>query len=505
VTVTSGRLARNSLAGLLRYVVTAPIMLALTPFVLNELGPVQFGVWAIFGIITGYADLSDLGIESTLIRFVAQYQAADDDQAINRAVSTVVVLFLLTGTAVVTIGLLASRFVVSSVLQVPAGFTDEAVYVVTGAVVAFFVSLLSGAFGTVLQGRQRLDLWNGGLVLYTVLDAAGAVILLTRGYGLYALVLNRIFAVFATGVFNYILARKIMPALKLRPRFVSRQMAREIISYSLNIFVSKVATLAREPLSKTLMLRFSSLQGVTYFDLGARLANQTRGLFSAMLIPLLPASSGVQATGGSAATRRLFTRSTRYVILLTFPVFGGLFVFAGPIVSLWIGPGYEVVALTLKSLLVAFFFALATSPAYTILEGIGLARATAIASVIAAVLNVLLCIALGLGFGYLGVLAGYCISTIVLSLIIVVVFQRALVVSRAELSGAVPWRALAFCAIAAVLCGMALTRTNAQALWTVAAITAAYALLCLVGVLISGSIGKEEIRVIRGLLTVGTR
>jgi len=94
---------------------------------------------------------------------------------------------------------LGGHFLAVEVFKVPASYADEAIFVIAGAAIAFFISLLSGTFGALIMGLQRMDLWNARIVAYTILDSAGAVTVLALGYGLHGLVINRIFAILIIG------------------------------------------------------------------------------------------------------------------------------------------------------------------------------------------------------------------------------------------------------------------------------------------------------------------
>lgn len=501
INTLSGRLARNSITGLLRYVIAIPVLLFITPFILHNIGPEQYGVWAIFGIVTAYADLSDLGLFSSLVRFVAQSWAEGDTLAINRSASTVFVIYLTIGGVVSALILQGGYFLAVQVFKVPASLADEAIFVITGAVVVFFVSLLSGTFGALIMGAQRMDLWNARLLLFTLLDAAGSAIVLSLGYGLHGLVINRVAVCVVIGIVNGLTAHRIMPALRIRLSAVSFRTGRKILGYSANILVSKISLILREPLTKTILVRLATLSGVAYFDLAARIANQARGVFVAMLVPLLPASSEIQTKGGAQAIRRLYNRSTRYVILTVLPFFGGLAVLSKPLITLWIGPHYEQVVSTLQILLTSYFFVVAASPAFSIMEGVGLARVSATSSVVTAMLNVILSISLGIRWGYSGVLTGYCLSLVTGSLVTQTLFHRKMSIPIKETLRAMPLRAILVDG-----CAMAVTETimytGLGSISTLILASSVYLLIIICGTIAFRCLEQDEINTMKRLLVV---
>ena len=77
------RVLRNIFSNWTGYFVTVVVGFFLAPFVLHHLGNTGYGVWTLVLSLTGYFGLLDLGIRSSVGRFVARYVAlADEDQVI---------------------------------------------------------------------------------------------------------------------------------------------------------------------------------------------------------------------------------------------------------------------------------------------------------------------------------------------------------------------------------------------------------------------------------------
>src|SRR5205085_7125930 len=60
----------------------------LSPFILHRLGDAAFGIWVLIFSITGYYGLFDLGIRSSVVRYVAQARATNDVEYANRVINT---------------------------------------------------------------------------------------------------------------------------------------------------------------------------------------------------------------------------------------------------------------------------------------------------------------------------------------------------------------------------------------------------------------------------------
>src|SRR5271169_3267000 len=60
----------------------------LSPFILHHLGDAAFGIWVLVFSLTGYYGLFDLGIRSSIVRYVSKYAAVNDREDLTRLINT---------------------------------------------------------------------------------------------------------------------------------------------------------------------------------------------------------------------------------------------------------------------------------------------------------------------------------------------------------------------------------------------------------------------------------
>src|SRR5271157_708182 len=87
----------------------------LSPYILHRLGDTAFGLWILIFSATGYYGLFDLGIRSSIVRYVAKYSATGEQEELNRLVNSA--LFSYSG-----IGILAMAITVVTSFYVTAIF-----------------------------------------------------------------------------------------------------------------------------------------------------------------------------------------------------------------------------------------------------------------------------------------------------------------------------------------------------------------------------------------------
>src|SRR5260370_21253841 len=85
----------------------------LSPYILHHLGDEAFGLWVLIFSITGYYGLFDLGIRSSIVRYVASYSATGDRAELDRLISTAVLTYGAIGVIAFMITLAGSYYVAS--------------------------------------------------------------------------------------------------------------------------------------------------------------------------------------------------------------------------------------------------------------------------------------------------------------------------------------------------------------------------------------------------------
>src|SRR5271155_1697648 len=89
----------------------------LSPFILHHLGDAAFGLWVLIFSVTGYYGLFDLGIRSSIIRYVAKYSTVAENEELNRLVNTAFFTYSGIGMAALLITIAVS-FYVGSIFRI---------------------------------------------------------------------------------------------------------------------------------------------------------------------------------------------------------------------------------------------------------------------------------------------------------------------------------------------------------------------------------------------------
>ena len=422
---SSHKFARNTFFNVAGFVVTFPILILLTPYMLKVLGKANFGIWAIVGVVTSYAHLSDMGMTTAIVKFVAEHWANKEVERISLTVSTAFLSLAVVGGVVVVGILLARDFIVGSVLKVPPEMRAEALFVISGVLIIFYVNLLFSVYNSVLLGLQRMDVTNVIMVVSRVLQALGMWFFLGYGYGLKGLIWNSaIFSALTIGL-NVFWVKRLIGGVRVNLSLFSLGEFLRVVKYSSNIFVSTLMGLCQDPLNKIILASFTSLPFVSFYEVGNRVKDMVRQLFQVGLIPLLPSSSELHSANNKQELERMYISISRVLYLVAIPVFFLIIVLAEPIVQVWLGNDYTLAARAIQCLLLGNLFSLVVTPQYIILQGIGMPQLSTLVSAVNGFANVVIALIFVQIMGYYGVLLAVMLSLLSASILMIYLFHRA--------------------------------------------------------------------------------
>src|SRR5271170_8225947 len=83
----SFRIVRSVTFSIARKLVAGPIFLLLVPFTLHRVGAAGYGTWSILGTIIGLGWLLDLGVGSSVTKYIAEHRGRRDASQIRRVLN----------------------------------------------------------------------------------------------------------------------------------------------------------------------------------------------------------------------------------------------------------------------------------------------------------------------------------------------------------------------------------------------------------------------------------
>jgi len=415
------RLGRNIVATYGATAVVSLSTLVVIPLLVHRLGLATYGVWALVSTIAGYVTLSDLGISNATTKFIAEH-ADSDPSAVITIFNTN--FFALCGLALIALaGGLGLAVVAPYLFHVPQA--DRASAFVAFAVVAASVALTLpiGTYFGLLSGYQRYDLIG---LCNSVTGTASAIVsgsIVLAGGGLVALALGAATTSAATLVLPVALARRLVPGLRVRRRYVDRATLRRTASLSVWYTVQNIASVIGLQIDLVVVGALIGVDAVALYAVGLKLgqlADKGVGPLQQVFFPHASAMSVREDARQQLAA--ILIDGTRAVVAVAMPISLVLLFLAFPAVHAWVGNGYHVSAEVVMVIGGITAVGSLTTAAWQLLSGLGQARLAAFIGLADALVNLCVSIALAHVLGAVGVALGTLASVLFVNLPLIIIF-----------------------------------------------------------------------------------
>jgi O-antigen/teichoic acid export membrane protein len=404
------QIALNAVLNLAGRFVSVAGWMAVTPWMLGQLGAERFGLWSLLTVLAGAYTAFDLGLAGSLTKFVAEFRATGDRAGL-RAVYTQGAVFY-AGLGVLFFAAIAlAREPLLGLFRIPPGLRPEAGAALLAA--AGVYALLNGFtfLSSVLVGLHRLDLWNRILMVTTLLQLAGVVIVLRLGGGVAALFLNTGVGLLVGIVAARLVIRRLAPEIGLDRAPGPPGLLRRMMRYSAALQIINLGVLAQFQLDKVLFGSMLTLAAVGSYELGYRLVAALWSVPALLLPPLLPAVAHLDALGERERVVRLYRRASRYVLAVAFPIAAGVIALAPPLYQAWLGAGHRDAALAAVALAAMLAVNILTGVGSAIVRGAGRPGLEARYQLLSMALHLALSLTLIPRWGFTGGLVALSVST----------------------------------------------------------------------------------------------
>ena len=373
----------------------------LSPFILHRLGDAAFGIWVLIFSVTGYYGIFDLGIRSSVIRYIAKFTAVQDKEGLAKFFNTILATYSCIG-LVTTLVTLALFPFVGSMFKIPPDFLTTArwLFLMVGLSVALGFPL--GVFAGMLEGLQRFYLLNFTNVVGLALRGILTVIALRRGYGLLTVGLITVLLPLVVAGLRAIMVMRILP-IPVGWRYLDRGVFHEMSNYSGVTFIIQVAYKLRFKTDVVVIGHFLTASSITIFSIGGRLVEYAGEVVSALAQIFVPMSSQSDAKGDLTQLRKIFVAGNRACALVIFPVTAILIILGQPIIEAWVGLRYVADSYpVMLVVLIPTTLILAQSASPRILFGMARHRTLAWITSIEGIANLILSIVLVQRMGVIG-------------------------------------------------------------------------------------------------------
>lgn len=496
------KIVRGSAMHALEQFVRLACALWITPRMVYYLGEAGFGLWGLLSGIFAHFFLLDLGLCTSLPRFLARAIGKKDDQDIRETASTGVLGMFIIAMLAQVAG--AVVWVSLPAFLSEAHNLDEARQVVIALMVISLAHWGHRAVTIYLQSILRRDLLSLAAILRVLISTPLVAWALSSGGGLITVAWIHAGGMLAELLFTSLMARSFFPLLRLV--WVRKSKARELLLFARWSYLLTTTERIRTSFTGSDIMIVAAILGAAVsgiYSLGQKLAFMYYEVAYAIVgVQLLSAFSHLDGADDKEGLERGFATATRIAVLIAVAGGGMLWAIGPAFMQRWV-PGQAAEATpVLLMLILPHMLAAAQIPARHFLISRALHRSLVLTYLAGIIVNI------GLTYGLVKAMGmmGAAVSTLVEMTLVYAVAMPWLVVSQAGLSWRqVAWnwqwrpflRTLALMAPALWLARHWLTMQEGTYLHIIAALAALSSWFLLL--LATGLFGREE----RGWLRMG--
>jgi O-antigen/teichoic acid export membrane protein len=398
------QIVKNAAANYSHMAAQVAATLLLTPLMLNRLGAELYGVWALTYAVVGYFEMAELGVTSATVRYVAEYRAKQDWNALNKTISTTLIWYLsIAGLAVAGSLVLAATLPHFFVLAPENVAAFRVLLVNVGLMVAIgFACTLPVQCVIAAQRQDVLNVCHLAVVLTTT-AASWAVLKFAPSVFLLALI--QVLGATATLIYSVVLARRFLPQARFVPHWW-REYARPLGEYAGYAVLITLGSRLIYYSDSVVVGACLTVAAVAEFHVVQKLVEMMRRLVNTG-VSVLGTFAGEQvALENRAELARLWRGGTMWALLISLPIATGFALFGGLVLRLWVGGEYRQAALALAWFGVGHLFDLAQSAAWQILMNAGRHRVLGLLTLAEGIANLTLSLVLVRVYGIVGVAMG---------------------------------------------------------------------------------------------------
>lgn len=329
-------IGKNTLFGVIASLVQMGTRFITVPIVIGYLGLDGYGIWSIIMTLAVYMRFGSAGVKSAFQKYVAEATGTGDYARANELLSTGSAgMLLLSLGGLIPIASYSSDLV--RLMGVPDTYMPSTANAITLLAVIMVLSNVGAVYESVVMGGHRIDLARKLNAFFAILEAIAIVVVLYAGYGLVAMTGIMAVSEIAYLFCCYTIARRILPAIRITSKFISRDVWKELVTYAGGYQLVGMLELTYAVILPVAVLKFFGAVAAGEYALAHRLVMVSLLVSEAVLSPLLSSGSMIYASGSVEEIRQLLLMAFKITFALAVLPLTFIANFGTLIIAVWTG------------------------------------------------------------------------------------------------------------------------------------------------------------------------
>jgi O-antigen/teichoic acid export membrane protein len=406
-------LSKNVAFSLARLAINSLVALVLPAYLTHHLPVETYGAWVLILQLAAFVSYLDLGIQTGVAKFVAEYEAKGDEDKAGRYASAGLAIMSLMGSLGLGVSLVLAWQVPALFHKMPILLYHDVRISVMLVGISLSFGLVCSIFSAVFMGLQRYATPMGIAILNRSLFTVAVLITVSFHTSLATMGAAVALVNTTTGLVQIGAWRKISSRIRISFALVDYGIVKQMAHYCFLLAIWTVGMICVSGLDITIVGHYSYNE-IAFYSIAALPTTFLLSLISSVLGPMMPASSALSTQRSPSQMGDVLARTTRYSTILLLLTGLPLIVFGLPILRVWVGPTYAVHSLTyLRILVLANIIRGLCSPYATLIAATGRQGAATITAILEAFINLSSSLFLASRFGAIGVAFGTLLGSFV--------------------------------------------------------------------------------------------
>ena len=338
---TPKRLVYNTVLNVATLVTNAIIGFFMIRFFLGRLGVEKYGIWVLVGgTIFRYAPLLNMGLSSSINRYIPVYIAEKNELGIHQVIDSSLLTFSFLALILATIASIV-YFNVESWFSIDPAFVPAAKALVLIVGFSFAISMPMQLATAVLSGLQRFDIANLAVFSTVVMRTVILIVFLLRGHGLLTMGIAYGLCEITLRGLQFSAAKRLLPQMSLSFGHVNFKLLREMLAYGINTLLYAMGTIMIYQASNLIIGIFIGTEPVSLFTCASAGVLLLAQLVQAFTMAIKPAVSDLDARKDNTTVKEIAFLTQKYSLLLIIPGACFLIGMGREFLTIWVGAKFE--------------------------------------------------------------------------------------------------------------------------------------------------------------------
>lgn len=385
----------------------------LFPYILRHSGKEIYGFYLIATTVTGYFGLLDLGVMSSLTKYISEYNGRKDYKGMADIINASFSFYMIVGIVVALLSLICSvyfyRFLrISSENAV----IFKQLFMVVGISSVFSWPLR--VFRGVIQG---MNLWDSDSLInisIQILSVLSTLIIFSSGYGIvHYVIATQVITITGSAVAFYL--ARIRLGFKIKFPHKDRHTYKVIFNFSIFVFIGSLLNIFLYEVHNIIIGYFISISAVSVFAVAYNMQNYLSVINSAMGGPPWTIASEMEGARDYVGQRKLVFKGTKLMSAVFLPTVIITLFFVEPFINYWMGPGFQESILPARIIIIIWLFFGVSELSSGMISAKGMVKKMLGISLLTVLLNLIICLSLIKVIGILAVALGFTLSSLTIS------------------------------------------------------------------------------------------